>query len=146
TLFPYTTLFRSGRDGARGVHERLALGRAGARRGEVDDVGREPLARDLERRPRARGALVEEIDDGLTAQRGDLLDLPRGDLLQRGRGVHQREDLGCLQLADGQEILPRPAHAQASSGSSITTRSSPSCSVSRTATVSRRDVGRFLPM
>ena len=34
----------------------------------------------------------------------------------------------------------------AASGSWITTRSSPSCSVRRTATVSRRDVGRFLPM
>ena len=50
-----------------------------------------------------------------------------------------------FEIAHGQEILPRPRHGQFSSGSWMTTRSSPSCSRIRTATLSRRDVGRFLP-
>src|SRR3989449_11074301 len=89
--------------------------------------------------------LFRSVDDGLAAQRRSLLDLPRCDLLERGGGVHQQDDLARVQLPHRQQVLPRPAHAQASSGSSITTRSSPSCSRSRTATLSRLEVGRFLP-
>src|SRR6185503_11842563 len=145
---------------AGGVEEALALLRAAARRGEVDDVGGEPLARDLERRARARGRLVEEIDHRLSAKGRHLLDLAGGDLLHRLGGVEHVADLRRLDLLHPEQVFSRPGHltsvrlafgcfgspAGASTGSWITTLSTPSCSRSITATVSLRLVGRFLPM
>ena len=134
-----------GLDVPRGIEQRLALPRARRRGREVDHVGGEPLPRDLERRARAGRGLVEEVDDGLAAEGGDLLDLPRPDLAQRGGGVEEQRDLGRVQLADPEQVLALPGHRYPSSGSSMTTRSSPSCSLRRTAPLSRREVGRFLP-
>ncbi len=133
-----------GLDVAGGVEQALTLLRARAGGGEVDDVGGEPLARDLERGPGAGGGLVEEIHHRLPPKRRDLLDLAGGDLLHGDRGVEHVGDLRRLQLLHADQILALPAHGAHSSW--MTTRSTPSCSRSSTATDSRRLVGRFLPM
>ena len=56
-------------------------------------VGAQPLLGDLERRPRARARLVEQVDDGLAAQRRHLLDRPLADLAHRLGGVEDQVDL-----------------------------------------------------
>src|SRR5215471_10268032 len=94
-----------------GVDEALALARARAARREVDHVRGEPLAGDLERRARPGGRFVEEVDDRLAAEGGDLLDVARGDLLQRRGGVDQQGNLARVELAHREQILPRPGHA-----------------------------------
>ncbi len=133
-----------GLDVAGGVEQALALLGARAGRGEVDHVGGEPFARDLERGARPGGGLVEQIDHRLPTQGRDLLDLAGGDLLHGDRGVEHVGDLRRLQLLHAEQILALPAHGAHSSW--MTTRSTPSCSRSSTATDSRRLVGRFLPM
>ena len=60
----------------RGVGQRLALQHARRGDGDVQRVGAQPLLRDLERGARARARLVEQVDDGLAAQRRHLLDRP----------------------------------------------------------------------
>ena len=75
------------------VEQRLALHEARRRRREVQRVGGEPLFRDLERRARAGRRLDEEIDDGLAAQRRDLLDLTRRDVGEPLGGVEDQRDL-----------------------------------------------------
>ena len=59
---------------------------------DVDGVGGKPFLGDLERRPRARARLVEQVDHRLAAQCGHLLDRPGRDLLERIRGVEDRAD------------------------------------------------------
>ena len=99
-----------GLEGLSGVEERLALGdgRGGSR--DIDHIGTEPLAGDLERGPRSSARLVEEVDHGLSAERGDLLDLPRGDLFHRVGGLQDKKDLLPLQFADRQEVLSLQRH------------------------------------
>src|SRR5262249_23928768 len=96
----------------RGVDEALALARARSACGEVDDVGRQPFPRDLERGARARGRLVEEVHDRLAAERRDFLDLAPGDLLERRGSVDQQDDLARLEVAHREQILAGPAHAR----------------------------------
>ena len=67
---------------ARGVLERLALLERGGLGGEIDDVGREPLRGQLEAGAGAGGGLDEEVDDGLAAQGGHLLDGALADGLE----------------------------------------------------------------
>ena len=62
--------------GQRGVLEALPLGQRRALGREVDDVGGQPLGRGLEGDAGAGGVLEEEVDDGATAQGGQLLDRP----------------------------------------------------------------------
>ena len=71
------------------IRERLALEHARGRHGDVQRVRAQTLLGDLERGPRPRARLVEQIDHGLAAQRGHLLDGPFADLphgLGRVRG------------------------------------------------------------
>ena len=76
---------------AGGVFERLALLERGGLGGEVDDVGREPLLGELEAGARAGGGLDEQVDDGLAAQGGDLLDGALADRLEGAGGVEHGE-------------------------------------------------------
>src|SRR5439155_13726519 len=61
-------------------------------------------------RPRARGRFVEEVDDRLAPERGDLLDLTRRDLLQRRRGVDEQGDLSRVEIPHGAQVLACPGH------------------------------------
>jgi len=53
--------------------ERLALVDARSGRADADHVGAQPLGRQLEGRARARGGLVEQVDDRPAAQAGTFL-------------------------------------------------------------------------
>ena len=120
----------------RGVGQRLALEHARRRHGDVQRVGAEPLLGDLERGPRPRARLVEQVDDRLAAQRRHLLDRPLADLAHRLGGVEDAVDLVGRQVGDAEQVLLHP---------SISTSSRPSISVSRTCTLCDGEVGRFLP-
>src|SRR4029079_7731255 len=114
---------------------------------DVDDVGGEPLAGDLERRPRASGVLEEEVHDGAAAQRRELLDRAVLHVVHLGGRVEQRHDVDDLEIVDGEQVL---LHAGTPSLETlpireIRTSSSPSASSSRTITRSLWALGRFLP-
>ena len=82
------------------IEEGLALGHRRNGCGNVDDIGTEPFAGNLERGPRAGARLVKEVDQGFSSQRRDLLDVSRGDLFHRLSGVQDQMDLIRLQLSD----------------------------------------------
>ena len=79
-------------DGEHGVAQALALGGAGALGGDVDDVGREPLAGDLEARAGARRVLEEHVDHRAAAQGGELLDLAPLHVVHVGGGLEDLRD------------------------------------------------------
>ena len=64
------------------------------RRGDVDDVGRQVLGRDLERDAGPGRGLVEEDRDLPAAQRRDLGDRPGEDLAHRVGRAHDELDVG----------------------------------------------------
>ena len=109
-----------------GVLERLALGHRGALGGEVDHVRAEPFGRGLERDPRARGVLEEQVDHGAPTQGGQFLDRARGHGGHLVRGVQDPHCLGVAQLVGRQQVLhtrgPFPAvpGARATSSSETT--------------------------
>ena len=125
-----------------GVLERLALLDARPARREVHDVGAQPLGRQLEARARSSGGLVEEVQHGPAAQRGDLLDLAVGDLGERGGPVADVLDRLAVEVLDAQEM---PHQTVTSLISVIVTSSTSSSSSTATFTRSLREVGRFLP-
>ncbi len=98
------------------VLEGFALGDGGALRGEVDDVGGEPLGGGLEGDPGAGGVLEEQVDHGAAAQGGKLLDLA----LPHGRhflgGVEDADGVGQAQVFGGEQV----PHAVASMTTSLT--------------------------
>lgn len=72
---------------------------------EVDDIARKALAGDLEARARARRGFEEEVDDGSTAQRGELLDCAVVDLLEALCRVENLDYLICRVFVDIDEVL-----------------------------------------
>jgi hypothetical protein len=87
-----------------GVQQRLALGGRGARDVQVDDVGRQPLGRDLEGGAGARAVLEEQVEHALAAQQRHLLDLAVVHADEVGGGVEDvREDV-LGQAFDGQQV------------------------------------------
>src|SRR5207249_5781681 len=107
TLFPYTTLFRS----PRRVGQRLALAGARGRGRDVHRVGRQPLSGDLERGAGPRARLVEEIDDGLAAERGHLLDVALRDLLEGAGRIEDARDLPRRDALQPEQVPLRERHA-----------------------------------
>ncbi len=99
-----------GLQGEAGVLQALPFHHAARRGRDVDDVGAQPLARDLERGPRPRAGLVEQVDDRLAAQRRHLLDVPGGDLLHRGRRVQNEADLLDREFSNAQQVLALQPH------------------------------------
>ena len=95
---------------ARGVLERLALLERGGLGGEIDDVGREPLLGQLEAGARAGGGLDKEVDDGLAAQGGDLLDGALADRFEGAGGVQHGGDFLSGEGFDVQQMFAMPAH------------------------------------
>ncbi len=157
------------------VLERLALGDGGALGGEVDDVGGQALGGCLEGDAGTRRVLEEEVDDGTAAQGRELLDRPVRDPGHLLGGVEDQDGvvagevggrdevalhLGVLRVAGGfrHAGVRKPPYgsgpygegsycstAGAACSTPSSTASRPSSSASWTLTVSRSDVGRFLP-
>ncbi|CKS58582.1 Uncharacterised protein [Mycobacterium tuberculosis] len=124
--------------GQRGIPQRLTLAYRRSGSADVDHVGAHPLTRYLERHPGAGGVLIEHRDDGPAPQRRQLLDVATDQRLRKPVGVV--EDGGGVVAAEvgGGQQVPW-GHRE------ITTPSRPSCSRSRTCTLSLREVGTFLP-
>ncbi len=76
------------------VDERLPLRHRRRGCGDVHDVGRQVLGRDLERHPGPSRRLVEKDRHVPPAQRRDLGDRPLEDLAHRVRRAHDELDLG----------------------------------------------------
>ena len=89
------------------VEERLALGDGRPDRRERDRVGREAPLGDLEREPRPRGVLEEQVRDELSAQRRDLLDRALVDLAHGLGGVEDEADVVLGDPVDVEEVLLR---------------------------------------
>ncbi len=139
-----------GRQRLHRVLERLALVDARADRADADDVGAQPLGGELEARAGPGPGLVEEVDDGPAAQRGDLLDLPARDLGERLGAVEDPLDPGAIEVVDRDQMATDPAHAAFLWGVGvdagvIVTSSTPSTSSTRTLTRWSCEVGMFLP-
>src|SRR5205807_10418129 len=110
---------------------------------EVDDVGGQPLRGDLERGPGAGGVLEEQVDHGAPAQGGQLLDRAVGEAGQLLGGVEDEQGVVAGEVGGREQVAVHLA-ASSSAGPS-STPSRPSVSSSSTWTVSRREVGMFLP-
>src|SRR4029079_4060178 len=102
------------------VDERLALGHAGAGRGDIDGVGRQTLLGKLERDACARRCFEEQVDHRRAAERGDLLDRPLADLLEWFGRVENELDLLAAQWLEPEEILPKRQGHVAGSRSAMT--------------------------
>ena len=89
----------------RGVDQRLAFLDGGSRRREVECVGGKPLLRDLERDAGARRRLHEEIDDELSAERGNFLDGTLADFFEAFGGVEDEIDLFGRKRLDAEEVF-----------------------------------------
>ena len=89
----------------RRVLQGLALRHAGPARGEVDHVRRQSLRRELEGDPRPGGVLVEQVHDGASAQRRDLLDHARADLAEGLGGVEDPDHVLRGHIVHRQEVL-----------------------------------------
>ena len=97
------------------VHQRLALGDAGARGRDGDGVGAQALGRDLEAGPRPRGCLVEQVHDHSSLQAVQPLEgLVLQGLKVLGAG-QDRLDFFARQFFDSQEsraAYPSPPHVR----------------------------------
>ena len=94
----------------RGVDQRLALLYRALRRMHVDDVGAEPLARDLEAQQRAGRVLEERVDLG-QARQPLVGHVARADPDPTLRLVEQERDLVRLQPGDAGEVPVRKGGA-----------------------------------
>ena len=82
-----------------GVEQRFALRCRRDADVQVDDVGREPLRRDLESRARTRRVFEKEIEHRLTPQERHFLHLALADRGERQRGIQNvANDLGGQSL------------------------------------------------
>lgn len=158
-----------GLQGLRGVLEGLALGDAGSLGREVDHVGGEALLGGLEGDPGPGGVLEEEVADGAAAQGRQLLDGPVGHPGHLLGGVEDQDGFvagevggrdevthhrgvspwwGGVRACGSAGVCPGPAGSRSGQEVGLApsrTVSRPSSSASWTLTVSRNDVGRFLP-
>src|SRR2546425_222457 len=108
----------------RGVDERLALLHRAAGRGHVHRVGREALFGELEGDARTGGGLEEQVDDGLAAQGGHLLDGSLGHFLERLGGIEDEPDLLGGEVLQPDQVLAE--HGGHPSPPRPLTRSTPS--------------------
>ena len=77
----------------------------------VNDVCRQPLPCNFERRAGAGGSFEEEIDDGLSAKRGNFFDRARRNFLKGFGSVENLQNLFAAEVLDSQQIfsLKHPA-------------------------------------
>lgn len=97
-------------DVAHGIEQRLALLEAADLRLHIHDVRRKTLFGKLERDPRTRARLDEEVDHGFTAEGRDFLDFAFGDFLELLRGVEEEGDLLGTQVIQTEQIFSGPFH------------------------------------
>ena len=71
---------------------------------------RQALRGEFETDARARGRLDEEVDDGLAAQGGDLLDGALADGFEGAGGVEHRDDFLRREGFDVEQMFALPAH------------------------------------
>src|ERR1035437_4502509 len=95
---------------ARGVLERFTLLEGGRLGVEIDDSRREPLLGEFKTGTRAGGGLNNQVDDGLAAQGGDLLDGALADRLERPRGIQDGGDFLNSEGFDVEQMFAMPAH------------------------------------
>ncbi|MFM1944055.1 MAG: hypothetical protein RI897_3037, partial [Verrucomicrobiota bacterium] len=125
---------------ARCIFERFSLFERGGFGGEVDDVGGEAEGGEFERDARPGGGFGKQVDDGFTAQGGDLFDGAFADGLEGGGGIEDGGDFVFGEGLDIEEVFTVPAHAF-----SRETQSCPSTSSQRTWMRSVLVVGTFFP-
>jgi len=92
-----------GGEGVQGVDEGFALGDARTGGGDGDRVGAEALGGDFEAGAGARGGLIKEVDDHLSAERVQLFDGLTLDGLKILGARQNSFDLGAVQLLDPQQ-------------------------------------------
>src|ERR1041385_2536746 len=119
---------------AGGVHQGLALGEGRGARRDVHRVGAQALLGELERDPGPGGGLEEEIDDGLAAKRGHLLDGALADFLERLGGVEDEPDLPGGQRLQPDQVLPEPRPGPTGPPRTSSAWSRPSSSFTATST------------
>src|SRR5207237_10030357 len=71
----------------------------------VAGCGGETVLLEFERDTGTRGRFEEQIDDGLTAERRDLLDGPLGDFLEGLGGIEDEPDLVCREVFEPDQVL-----------------------------------------
>ena len=99
-----------GVEGLDGVDEALALDRRSRGTAKVEAVGRKALLGELEGAAGARRGLVEHVDDGLTLERGDLLDRTLVDLGERLGGLEDELDVLFGVLGNVDQVLMVERH------------------------------------
>ena len=129
----------------RSVLEALALRDAGTLSREVDDIGRQPLCSSLERDASAGAVFEEQIDDSATAQGWQLLDRTVSDRSQLRSSVENQHRVVMRQVCGRYEMALHSTSPALASLPPKMTASAPSVSASWTRTVSRNEVGKFLP-
>src|SRR5665213_3052655 len=130
----------------RRVHECLALGHTRCRSRDVHGIGRESLLGEFERHPCSRRILKEEIDDGLTSQRGHLLDRALADLLEWLCSIEDQSNLLTAERLKPQKVLPQRSRCGHSNRlDTSTTADRPSRSSTSTSTRSPGRASTFLP-
>ena len=95
---------------AQGIEERLALGHARRLQRDVDHVGAEPLAGDLEGRARSRRRLEEDVDDGPTVEHARVLDVVAPCPEPALGAVEHVENVVARELGNPEEVSVRPVH------------------------------------
>jgi len=92
-----------GRQRVERIHQRFALGDAGAGGGDGDGIGAQTLGGDLETGTGAGGGFEEKIDDHLSAKRVELLRGVSLDRLKILRAGQNGLDLGTVEVFDSEQ-------------------------------------------
>src|SRR5688572_2406452 len=116
----------------RGVDQSLSLAHRRARGRHIHGVRRESFLRELEGDPGSGGGLEEEVDDGLAAERGHLLDGALAHFLEWLGGIEDQLDLFGAERLEADEVLAQARDHQPARTSSTASR--PSTSETRTST------------
>src|SRR5437899_2264846 len=92
-----------------GVDEALALGEAGAARGEVDGVGAQALGRQAEAGSRPRRRFEEKIDHHLALEIRQFLPAALADLDEFFCSIENRLQLATVQLFQSEQVTAGPS-------------------------------------
>ena len=95
---------------AQRVEQRLALRDARGLQRDVDDVGAESLARDLERGPCSRRRLEEDVDHRASVKDARVLHVVAGRRDHLSGAVEHVENVLARELGDAEEVPVRPIH------------------------------------
>ena len=93
---------------AQRVEQRLALRDAGGLQRDVDDVGAESLSGDLERGPRSRRRLEEDVDHRASVKDARVLHVVAGRREPPLGPIEHVENVLARQLGDAEEVPVSP--------------------------------------